>query len=58
MPATIQFPVTPILPTEDLTERAWNTVAGIARDFEQAASEAQSVGRFVQLHERLLLIMT
>ena len=49
----LKFPTAPILPTQDPTEMAWNTVAGIATDFERAAIDATSPGRCAQLHERI-----
>lgn len=51
---TLTFTPSKITPAEDPTERVWNSVASLAKDFEQAADSTNSVGRCVQLHERAL----
>lgn len=50
---TLAFPTSKIAPVEDQTERHWNTVAGIAGDFERAAEQAADPGRCFQLHARI-----
>lgn len=54
--ATILFPTTRLVPDPDLTEQGIQRAAEIALDFETAANETHSVGRCVQLHQRLYAI--
>lgn len=53
---TLTFPTSKIPPVQDATEMAWNAVAMLAKDFEQAAIDATNPGRCHQLHERVTIV--
>ena len=49
----INFPTSKITPPEDITERGWHTVAGVAKDFRMAMEQTSDPGRCYQLKERI-----